>query len=129
MSSPGQRRGSCGHAMAGFDSHFKCARCRDKGLGDDPCVQKKDCDICRGFTPEQVLQLATPTYRDRKEKKTTTTSSTPLSWTLHTSVYWVKWRRSRLFNLPLLRRRNVVSLLSLLPARRNLPAVDHQLKI
>ena len=29
MSSPGQRRGSCGHAMAGFDTHSKCARCKD----------------------------------------------------------------------------------------------------
>ena len=79
MSSPGQRRGSCRHTMAGFNSHFKCARCKDKGLGDDPCVQKKECDICRGFTPEQILQLSTPTYRDRKDKKatTTTTSSTP----------------------------------------------------
>ena len=66
--------------MAGFDSHSKCARYRDKGLGDDPCVLKKECVICKGFTPEQTLQLATPTYRDRKEKKTTsnsTTSSTP----------------------------------------------------
>ena len=130
MSSPGQRRGSCGHAMAGFDSHSKCACCRDKGLGDDPCVQKKECDICRGFTPEQILQLSTLTYRDRKDKKATTTSSTPTLVTLHTLVYWVKWRRSRLYSLPLLlRRRNVVSLLRLLPARRNLPAVDHQLKI
>ena len=79
MSSPGQRRGSCGHAMAGFDSHSNCAQCRDKGLGDDPCVLKKECLICKGFTPEQVLQLATPTYKDRKDKKTTTstTSSTP----------------------------------------------------
>ena len=77
MSSPEQRRGSCGHAVAGFDSHSKCARCRDKGLGDDPCIQKKECDICRGFTPDQILQLATPTYRDRKEKKTTTASFTP----------------------------------------------------
>ena len=63
--------------MAGFDSHSKCVCCRDKGLGDDPCVQKKECDICRGFTPEQILQLATPTNRDRKDKKATTTSSTP----------------------------------------------------
>ena len=79
MSSPGQRRGTCGHVMAVFDSHFKCARCRDKGVGDDPCVLKKDCDVCKGFTPEQVLQLATPTYRDRKnkEKKATASSSTP----------------------------------------------------
>ena len=80
MSSPGQRRGSCGHAMAGFDAHSRCARCRDKGLGDDPWVLKKECVICKGFTPEQTLQLATRTYRDRKEKQTTsnsTTSSTP----------------------------------------------------
>ena len=63
--------------MAGSDSHSKCARCRDKGLGDDPCVQKKECNICRGFTPEQTLQLSTPTYRDRKDKKVTTSSSTP----------------------------------------------------
>ena len=80
MSSPGQRRGLCRHAMAGFDTHSKCARCRDKGLGDDPCILKKECVICKGFTPDQVLQLATPAYRDRKEKKTsssTTTSSTP----------------------------------------------------
>ena len=76
--------------MAGFDSHSKCAHCRDKGLGDDPCVQKKECDICRGFTLEQTLQLATPTYRDRKEKKTTTTTTTSSTSTLvdpaHVSV-------------------------------------------
>ena len=39
MSSPGQKRGSCGHVMALFDNHKKCARCRDKGVGDDPCVK------------------------------------------------------------------------------------------
>ena len=63
--------------MAGFDSHSKCARCRDKGLGDDPCVQKKECAICRGFNPEQIQQLSTPTYKDRKDKKATVSSSTP----------------------------------------------------
>ena len=26
MASPGQRRGSCGHIMAGFDAHDKCTR-------------------------------------------------------------------------------------------------------
>ena len=50
MSSPGQRQGSCSHAMAGLNSHSKCARCRDKGVGDDPCVLKKYCDVCKGFT-------------------------------------------------------------------------------
>ena len=77
MSSPGQRRGSCGHAMAGFDSHSKCARCRDKGVGDDPCVLKKECDVSKGFTPQQIQQLSTPTYRDRKDKKATASSSAP----------------------------------------------------
>ena len=90
MSSPGHRRGSCGHAMAGFDTHSKCARCRDKGLGNDPCVQKKECVICKGFTPDQVLQLATPAYRDRKDKKATSTTSTNSTPTLvdpaHVSV-------------------------------------------
>ena len=55
MSSPGQRRGTCGHIMASFDSHFACARCRDEGKGKDPCVEKPDseCKICMGFSPEQ----------------------------------------------------------------------------
>ena len=66
--SSGQKRGSCGHAMALFDNHKKCARCCDKGVGDDPCVKKLDCHICKTFTPAQIQQLATPTYRSRKER-------------------------------------------------------------
>ena len=77
--SSGQKRGTCGHVMALFDSHKKCARCREKGVGDDPCVKKLECQICKGFTPAQVQQLATPTYKSRKErgeqKMTETTSS------------------------------------------------------
>ena len=68
MSSPGQKQGSCGHVMALSDSHKKCARCRDKGVGDDPCVKKLDCQICKAFTPAQIQQLATPTYKSRKER-------------------------------------------------------------
>ena len=72
MASPGQRRGSCGHAMALFDSHTKYARCREKGIGKDACCEKKSCTICDSFSEEQRRQLATPTYRVRKElqKKT-----------------------------------------------------------
>ena len=77
MSSLGQRRGTCGHVMAVFDSHLKCTRYRDKGVGDDPCFLKKDCSICKVFTPEQLQQLATPTYRDRKNKKMVSGSPTP----------------------------------------------------
>ena len=68
MSSPGQKRGSCGHVMALFDNHKKCARCHEKGVGDDPCVKKLDCQICKAFTPAQIQQLATPTYKSRKER-------------------------------------------------------------
>ena len=67
MSSPGQKRGTCGHLMDIFDGHLKCDRCCDKGVGEDNCVHKKDCPICKAFTPEQ---LAIPTYRERKNKDT-----------------------------------------------------------
>ena len=55
--------------MASFDQHSRCARCRDKGHGDDACVKKLPCKFCELLTPEQVLQLSTPTYKLRKEKK------------------------------------------------------------
>ena len=72
MASPGQRRGTCGHARALFDSHTKCARCHEKGVGSDACVEKKPSSICDGFSEEQKLQLSTPKYRVHKElqKKT-----------------------------------------------------------
>ena len=87
MSSPGQKQGSCRHVMALFDNHKKCARCREKGVGDDPCVKKLDCQICKAFTPAQVQQLATPTYKARKEHGEQNKSEVPvtrlsLSWTL-----------------------------------------------
>ena len=67
MASPGQQRGSCSHAMAVFDLHTKCARCLEKGVGSDACVEKKPCVICDGFTEEHKTQLATPKYRVHKE--------------------------------------------------------------
>ena len=72
MSSPGQKRGSCGHAMAIFDGHAYCARCREKGKGEEPCIANKetlDCTICNSLTPEQRTQLATPSYKIKKEKR------------------------------------------------------------
>ena len=51
------------------------------GVGDDPCVLKKDCSICIALTPEQIQQLATPTYRTRKEKEQKTVSSSLVSAT------------------------------------------------
>ena len=69
MASPGQRRGSCGHVMAGFDLHKKCARCREKKLGDDNCVLNKDCPLCNSLSDTQKSMLATPQYQIRKDKK------------------------------------------------------------
>ena len=64
--------------MAGFDLHGVCARCRDKKKGKDPCVEKPgaDCPICISFTSEQLAQLSTPTYKNKKEKREQK-SSTP----------------------------------------------------
>ena len=75
MSSPGQKRGTCGHVMAVFDNHKKCASCRDKGVGDDPCVKKQECKICQAITPAQLKQLSTPTYQSRKERELKKSSS------------------------------------------------------
>ena len=69
MSSLGQRKGACGHIMANFDKHSRCARCRDKGHGEDPCIKNLQCEFCDLLTPEQIVQLSTPTYKLRKEKQ------------------------------------------------------------
>ena len=63
--------------MASFDDHMKCARCRDKGVGEDNCVLKKDCIIGKVFTPEQIHQLSSPTYRERRNKEKKLVSSSP----------------------------------------------------
>ena len=55
--------------MAGFDLHDKCARCRDKRIGEDNCVLDKPCPICDVFSDSQKELLATPSYRIRKDKK------------------------------------------------------------
>ena len=75
MSSPSQGRGSCGHMMAGYDSHTVCARFCDKKKGKDPCVEKEgaDCLHCNALTPEH---LSTPSYQLKKEKRESK-SSTP----------------------------------------------------
>ena len=50
MSSPGQRRGVCGHLMAGFDKHMHCTHC----------------DV---LTEDQKVQLSTASYQKKKEKQ------------------------------------------------------------
>ena len=55
--------------MASFDQHSRCAHCRDKGHGNDTCLKKLPGEFCDLLTPEQVLELPTPTYKLRKERK------------------------------------------------------------
>ena len=66
---PKPKHGSCGHIMASFDSHCFCARCREKGKGSDPCISHLDCNVCNSLTEEQRIQLSTPSYRLKKEKR------------------------------------------------------------
>ena len=69
MSSPGQRRGLCGHIMAGYDKHKVCAQYRDKKKGEGNCVKNLPCLNCDVLTEEQKLKLATPQYQKKKEKR------------------------------------------------------------
>ena len=58
--------------MASFDGHSFCARCREKGKGQEPCIANKetsDCKFCNLFTPEQRAQISTPSYKLKKEKR------------------------------------------------------------
>ena len=53
MVSPGQKRGACGHLMA----------------GSNPCLMKQECTLCNTLTTDQKSQLATLLYKLKKEKK------------------------------------------------------------
>ena len=55
--------------MVSFYLHDKCARCRDKLIGEDDCVKEKPCKVCDGFSDMQKEVLATLSYKIRKDKK------------------------------------------------------------
>ena len=73
MASPGefkvQCRGACGHIMAAFDMHERCACCRDKKLDQDPCVKDNLCSICDNLSDLQKETLSMPSYRIHKDRK------------------------------------------------------------
>ena len=73
MPSPGefkdQSRGACGHIMAAFDLHEHCAHCRDKKIGQDPCLKDSPCSISDNFSDLQRETLSTPSYRIHKDRK------------------------------------------------------------
>ena len=50
-----------------------------KNKGKDPCVENKDtstCKFCLAFTPEQLVQISTPSYKLKKEKREARKSET-----------------------------------------------------
>ena len=121
--------------MAIFDGDLKCARCRDKGIGEDYCILKKDCSICKGFTPEQIHQLSTPTYRERKSKEKKLVSSSPAPTLVdpsHMSVLGkVEGDKAvKPETTPAAKKKNAVIHQNPLPARRSpVPVADLHLKI
>ena len=108
MLSLGQRRGTCGQVMALFDGHLKCTRCRDKGVGDDPCILKKDFQSSRCLLQSTFFSLPPLPIEIRRIKtRRFLPSQVPLSWTLHRSVCLDRWTERRLLRSlkPLLARR------------------------
>ena len=55
-----------------YSYYSKCTRCCDKGVECHPCILKKDCDLCNSLTSDQTSQLANPTYKAHRDKKTAT---------------------------------------------------------
>ena len=66
MASPAQKRGGLWQPLT--TTRF-CATCHDKSKGSDPCETKQDCTLCNLQTSNQCGQLATPSYKLKKEKQ------------------------------------------------------------
>ena len=127
MSSLGQKKGTCGHIMALFDGYLKCARWREKGVGDNPCVLKRDCPSARPLPQRRFFNLPPPpTERGRIRKRRFLPPPSPLLWTLHRSVCWDGWtERRQLRSLkPLLARRKELTILPSQAGRNQNPAAN-----
>ena len=82
MASPGQRRGKCGHAMALFDTHTHCARCREKGKGQDFCVENPtSADKCP-FYCVNISYLVDQCICPARSRSRQTLDKNVLSWAL-----------------------------------------------
>ena len=95
MSSPGQKRGTCGHVTALFDSHKKCARCREKGVREIPVSRKLIAKFVR--RSHFVKYNNWPPLPTRQEKNVESRRNLQLncpvmlpqlSWTLQRSLCW-----------------------------------------
>ena len=65
------RSSKCCHFCLPVDSHNYCPACRESNKGDDPCVTlEKLCEICSGFSEEQLLKIRNRRRYVRKSKAT-----------------------------------------------------------
>ena len=73
------RSSKCRHFCLPFDSHNYCPICRESNKGDDPCVTlEKPCEICSGFSEEQLLKIKNRRRYDWKQKATDTSKDDDL---------------------------------------------------
>ena len=74
------RSSKCHHFCLPFDSHNYCPACREANKGDDPCVTlEKPCEICWGFSEEQILKI-----KNRKQKVTHPKMTIWIFWEMRT---------------------------------------------
>ena len=65
------RSSKCRHFCLTFDSHNYCPACREINKGDDRCVTlEKPCEICSGFSEQQILKIKNRRKDVRKQKVT-----------------------------------------------------------
>ena len=73
------RSSKCRHFCFPFDSHNYCPACRESKKGDDPCVTLENlCEICSGFSEEQLLKIKNRRRYVRKRKATDTSKDEDL---------------------------------------------------
>ena len=73
------RSSKCRHFCLPFDSHNYCPACREANNGDDPCVTlEKLCEICLGFSEEQLLKIKNRRRYAQKQKATDTSKDDDL---------------------------------------------------
>ena len=73
------RSSKCLHFCLPFDSHNYCPACREANKGDNPCVTlEKPCEICSGFSEEQLLKMKNRRRYVRKQKATDTSKDDDL---------------------------------------------------
>ena len=74
------RSSKCHRFCLPFDSHNYCPACREANKGDDHCViLEKPCEICSGFSEEQLLKIKKRRRYVPKQKATDTSKVNDLN--------------------------------------------------